>query len=423
MYSYIFFGYLSKKVMKKIYLLLLLCGAFSLNAQNSSCDGVRYKNDVFAGFTKKTVQYATTTDYFGMPMTLSMDVYEPQGDTASARPVVVLAHGGAFVFGDRTQMDPFCQILARQGYVAVTIQYRLYPFFILGLPDSIKIMDAAFKAMGDFKAAVRFIREDHSGTNLLRSDTAHIFGGGVSAGSIAALHAAYMGADDNIPAFLQTLVNNNGGFEGASGSANNKGFSSAFDAVLNMSGGLYRANWLDANDIPLVSYHGTADDVVFYNTGLAAGLAYLEGSGLIDPQAQLVNVFSKLITVPGGGHENIYNEPQYAVLLDSALQTGTTMMENLTCALVSTDQIDKQQGLEWFISPNPANGVAQMVFQEPFSGDLSVYDQSGRVVLQKTLQLQSTEQILCADLPNGLYWVQTTNSSGKKAAQKMVVVH
>jgi len=78
---------------------------------------------------------------------------------------------------------------------------------------------------------------------------------------------------------------------------------------------------------------------------------------------------------------------------------------------------------EWFVTPNPANSVAQMVFQEPFSGDLSVYEQSGRVVIQKTLQLQSTEQIPCADLPNGLYWIQTTNSKGKKATQKMVVMH
>ncbi|MFZ4635535.1 MAG: carboxylesterase family protein [Saprospiraceae bacterium] len=409
--------------MKKIYLLFLLCGVFSMNAQNPACDGVRYKTEVFAGFTKKTVQYATTTDYFGMPMTLSMDVYEPQGDTASARPVVVLAHGGAFVFGDRTQMDPFCQILARQGYVAVTIQYRLYPFFILGLPDSIKIMDAAFKAMGDFKAAVRFVREDRSGANLLRSDTAHIFGGGVSAGSIAALHAGYMGSDDNIPAFLQTIINNNGGFEGASGSANNKGFSSAFDAMLNMSGGLYRAKWLDANDIPLVSYHGTADDVVFYNTGLAAGIAYLEGSGLIDPQAQLVNVFSRLITVPGGGHENIYNDPLYASILDSALQTGIAMMESLTCAMVSTDQPEVLPLREWFVSPNPASSVAQLVFEEPFSGDLSVHDQFGHLVIQKTLRHQSTEQIPCADLPNGTYWVSTSNSKGNKSVQKIVVLH
>lgn len=188
-----------------------------------------------------------------------MDVYEPMGDNLSARPVVILAHGGSFILGDKTMMQRWCECVAKKkGYVAVSIQYRLFPFLVLGIPDSTKIFDTAIKATGDMKAAVRYFREDAATANLFRADAANIFIGGYSAGAVTALHAGFLDENDQIPNFLQTLVTNNGGLEGISGTPTNKTYPSHSKAVVNMSGGLYRSFWVDSTESPLVSIHGTA---------------------------------------------------------------------------------------------------------------------------------------------------------------------
>ena len=69
---------------------------------------------------------------------LMMDVYRPAGTgTDKARPCVILAFGGAFHRGSRqddrfesdgqsnTPVAEYCRILAAQGYVACSIDYRL----------------------------------------------------------------------------------------------------------------------------------------------------------------------------------------------------------------------------------------------------------------------------------------------------------
>jgi acetyl esterase/lipase len=56
----------------------------------------------------------------------SMDVYLPSGNGAH-RPAVLLVHGGAWTFGTKDAEKGDAQRLAASGYVAATINYRLYP--------------------------------------------------------------------------------------------------------------------------------------------------------------------------------------------------------------------------------------------------------------------------------------------------------
>lgn len=61
-------------------------------------------------------------------------------------PAVVCIHGGGWFQGHRQDMDPMIELLARRGYAAVTVSYRLAP-------------DAQFPAqIEDCKAAVRWLR-------------------------------------------------------------------------------------------------------------------------------------------------------------------------------------------------------------------------------------------------------------------------
>jgi acetyl esterase/lipase len=55
-----------------------------------------------------------------------LDLYLPD-DHATARPLVMLIHGGAWVAGSKSNMQGMAERLARSGYAAASIDYRLLP--------------------------------------------------------------------------------------------------------------------------------------------------------------------------------------------------------------------------------------------------------------------------------------------------------
>jgi para-nitrobenzyl esterase len=418
---------MKKLALPILFLLPMLALSLVIQAQNLGCDGARYLDDQFATVKKTTVQYATATNQVGAQVNLSMDVYEPEGDNLGARPVVVLAHGGSFIFGDKNDMRDYCTLLAKKGYVAATIQYRLYPFFILGLPDSVKIFDQAVRAVGDMKAAVRYFREDAATANLYRADAENIFIGGYSAGAVAALHAGFLDSADVLPTFIQTAINANGGLEGNSGSASNQTFSSTIKAVVNMSGGIYRSEWVDNTDIALASVHGTADATVPYLYGLAAGIAYLEGSGLIHPTAQSNQLLNSLQTVPNGGHVDIYSAQQAAFVphIDSFWISATTILEYLTC-LEGSSSVDIYTSVEnWSLFPNPSTDGTFRI-QLPTDVQqiaVTITDLSGKVVFQSD-NVQNQHTVRLNGVPAGIYAVQVQdvkNSTRRFATQQLVL--
>ena len=89
---------------------------------------------------EKDVVYGTVAD-----TKLLLDAYTPQGFTGK-RPAVVLIHGGAWAFGDKSFYGPMCEALARKGFAAFTIDYRLMPKFRYPAP------------LDDSQRAVRWIR-------------------------------------------------------------------------------------------------------------------------------------------------------------------------------------------------------------------------------------------------------------------------
>lgn len=408
--------------MRKIYLLLpVLFVIVSLNAQKPGCDGSRYLDNNFATVKKSTVVYAPTIGHLGQNINLQMDVYEPDGDTLAARPVVILAHGGSFILGDKSNMQRWCELLAKKGYVAASIQYRLYPFLILGLPDSLDIFDTAVKATGDMKAAVRYFREDAATANLFRADSENIFIGGYSAGAVTALHTAYLGEDDEVPAFLQTMINANGGLEGISGTATNKTYDATSGAVINMSGGMYRSHWVDGTEPPLVSVHGTADATVPYTFGLAANIAFLEGSSLVHAQANAVGLWNNLLTVPGAGHTNLYDQPAWQPYMDTFWVNTTTLLESIVCA-TSSNSTEPVSAEPWAIFPNPSSGAALNIqFPESAtSTTLLVFDLAGRIVFQQH-NVSNQQPIRLNQLPKGTYLAQMVQQ-GKRFEPKVLVV-
>ena len=112
------------------------------------------------GETLTDVSYCTADN-----SSQKMDVYFP--DSGGPWPVVVYVHGGSWMRGDKTEALMFAGSMTSQGYLVVSINYRLYP-------------PARFPAMiQDVKCAVRSLRAHAAEYNL---DPNRVGALGVSAG-------------------------------------------------------------------------------------------------------------------------------------------------------------------------------------------------------------------------------------------------
>lgn len=251
------------------------------------------------------VQYGQSTTQGKVKQKLVMDVYSASDDSSSSKPIVILAHGGYFTMGDKSSFAEECAGLAKKGFVAVSMNYRLID--IEG--DSVMTSKiAAIDAIHDMKACVRYFYKDAQLTNTYKVDTSKVFIGGYSAGAITALHYAYANTKEDVEDMggkeLLQYVFMKGGLDGQSG---NPGYSSRVHGVINIAGSLHSASLINVNEPPLVSVHGTADLTVPFESGLTGEtLVQTEGSGLIHAHADKIGVKNKLIQLDGLDHSAFY---------------------------------------------------------------------------------------------------------------------
>ena len=272
--------------------------ALSLNAQSPCTDG-RYANDVFNDFVKTSnITFGQNATWTGGQYTLKLDFYEPEGDTETERPLLIWVHGGSFIGGSKTDPDmvAFSERFTKKGYACASIDYRIGFFPI----DSANAVKAVVRATQDLKAAIRFFYKDKQTANTYKIDTNKIFIGGSSAGAITALHVAYLDDACEIEDYLsQSTIASMGGIEGTSG---NPGYSSTIQGVINGCGALARYSWMEADDVPLCSFHGTADGVVTYNRGIVnpgVPLMYLDGSRMLHERACAIGLEEYFYTYQG----------------------------------------------------------------------------------------------------------------------------
>lgn len=118
------------------------------------------------------------------PLELKMDIYTPDADPSSRRPLLLMMHGGSFLFGNREEAGQaaWCRHFASLGYVAASIDYRL-GFW----PSRHGLLQAEADALDDADSALAYLlgRED------LRIDPGKVFVAGTSAGAILAMGLAY----------------------------------------------------------------------------------------------------------------------------------------------------------------------------------------------------------------------------------------
>ena len=143
---------------------------------------------------------------------MHLDLFQPKAK--GPFPAVILVHGGAWITGNHAMENPFAMELARLGYVAATVEYRLsneakYP-----------------AAIHDLKASVRWLRANASRFNI---DPDRIAAVGASAGGHL---VALLGA-----------TNGMANFEGEGGNAK---VSSTVESVVDIDG---TATFIDPGNI------------------------------------------------------------------------------------------------------------------------------------------------------------------------------
>lgn len=307
--------------MNKLFsLLVIMSFVVSVSAQDKiSCAPDRYEKDVFSVFNKNTVEYANTKNWKGENVNLLTDIYEPKDDSAPIRPLVIIAHGGSFISGNKEQLAPFATRFVKNGYVVASINYRLIPLEKVREPNA--VLRGMVKAINDMKAAIRFFRQSAVNGNPYKIDPNNIFIGGVSAGAITALHVGILDKGDKISDTLTKIIAEEGGFNGDTGSAENHKYSANVNGIFNLSGAVLDENWIDKTDAPVFSYHGMADDVVSIGYRKIGELG-LFGSESIKQQADKVGLDNILVKIPGGGHVDVYSLKYGVFFLDYQKQVN-----------------------------------------------------------------------------------------------------
>ena len=282
----------------------------------------RYTTTLFPASTiTQNVVYGTapSVDGFGTvessttPQNLLMDVYKPQGDTFTNRPVIIFAHPGGFFTGSRNvdDMMAFCDYFARKGYVTATIDYRLG----FSITDNVAMhsIRAVYRGLQDGRAAIRYFRANSATYGI---DPNKVYFVGSSAGAFIALHSIYLDQISEKPAEaginpytnitppFSHIAPDLGGFDiGA-----DLGFNGKPDAVISMWGAIQSTNLITpSNNTPVFLIHGEADSTVSFNTGSPFGYSSLpqaDGSNPINTKLNALNFTNKeTYFVPGVGHE------------------------------------------------------------------------------------------------------------------------
>lgn len=403
--------------MKKTLLLAALAFGFMQTASHAQngCGNGRYQQTIF-----DEVTITSDVVYGQVPngAQLLLDVYEPAGDQLAQRPLIVLAHGGSFISGNKTSDNAItqsCAAFAKMGYVCASINYTLG--FDQFPPQQESAVRTVYRAARQMKTAVRFFRKDAATSNLFRVNPDLIFIGGNSAGAITALHAAYLDTYEELPSGIDTSALGQGGIEGYQ--FGNEGYSNQVSGVINMAGAIGQTAWMANNTlIPLVSAHGTLDQTVPYGSDTIRFLGVfpvmtVEGSGSIHQFTAANGMNAALLDFPGEDHcpWNTDNTKMTQVI-----NFNRDFLYNIVCVLADIDEHNASQALTLF--PNPATDVVN-VHVSDYTGPVTfrLTDLTGKTVVHGRQAAENGQISLEVNhLNSGMYSleIQTGIQTGSK---------
>ncbi|MDP5170387.1 MAG: alpha/beta hydrolase fold domain-containing protein [Bacteroidia bacterium] len=406
--------------MKQLILLILAAIAAPVILAQNPCGQGRYLIEAFEVDTTMNIVYgeniqATITNPTAR-QTLFFDLYEPAGDTLAARPLIIMAFGGAFVGGTRQDADitTVCARLAKLGYVTASIDYRTTLSLIFDRSERNYYL-AILKAIHDMRAAVRFFRADADSANLYRIDPNQIYVGGISAGGVTGIHVAFMDEPTDFPNAILQDTAGIGGIEGLSG---NPGFSSEVAGVISLCGAIGDTTWMNDNlTTPLIMSHGTNDQVVPFGstTALFGENITAHGSQSIQAQADRLGIDSKLLVYQGADHVPFSSGPNAEVFMDNTINFIRDQLALLVCQQSSTAIAPDLNKFKVEVSPLPATTqVTIRISEELAQGyySLQLISARGELIASTPLSPSGEWTIQRESLPAGIYFYRIVGSQG-----------
>jgi acetyl esterase/lipase len=225
---------------------------------------------------------------------LLLDVYRPP-TRATPRPAVVLVHGGGMWTGSRADMADPARQLARAGYVAFAIDYRLV--------DAATARHRWPAQLDDVQLAVRWLR---AGADRYGVDPERVGAYGWSAGGQL---AALLGARDTRDLALANADQSSrvGCVIDLAGDVDLTAYTvpPALDEVVALLGGtpaevperfrdVSPLSWIDTRTVPFLIIHGLEDDVV-----------PIEQSRRLVAALRAAGVEVEYTELPGAGHGDL----------------------------------------------------------------------------------------------------------------------
>ncbi len=303
---------------------ILLLGALALVMNLSSiAQDQRYLDEIFDDVVVTEDQMyglnstVLTVPDFGtaLDLPLFLDVYEPEGDTETARPLIIYFHTGNFLphpqnsspSGTRkdSTVVAICTRLAKMGYVVASAEYRLgwNPISEVQEVRVNTLINAAYRGVQDSRNAVRFFKKTVAeDDNPYGIDDSRIVLWGQGTGGYITLASATLDeyaevllpkftGSNSLPMVLEPVNGNifgtsygivppgTPGFPATGDTLcipNFPGYDSDFQMAVNMGGALGDSSWIDPGVVPIVSFHAPTDLFAPYaeatlNVGLPGG--------------------------------------------------------------------------------------------------------------------------------------------------------
>lgn len=324
-------------------LLLFLVSFFAIAQSQSNCKSERYLTEVFSGYNLAGGVYYGKDDPYGIltNQDLYLDVYMPAGDTLTNRPVIVHQYGGGYLIGWRSEpnIPTFAEMYTKRGFVFVSIDYRL-GFNPL---EGASAERAVYRGILDLRASLRFLMDNAATYGI---DTNNIFLTGTSAGSISALGQTFM-TDSDRPAstFGTFLEPSNLGCTNCTGNNNYGNKEVKIHGIINNWGAILDTSLIDIIDdpsenVPVVSFHGTADNAVMYVEGPPFSVPYfpsMQGTFLIHKRLDNIGIKNKLHPLVGFGHEPQLLNPN---VTDTIVKYATSFLYEVMQGEISPIQGD-----------------------------------------------------------------------------------
>ncbi len=399
---------------------------------------------------------------FEVPENIRLRVYSPTDlPPGEKRLLVVLIHGGYFIWGSYLDFDALARYFAEKGFVAATVGYRLCHrgdcevARLFDNPCNVSwnnsFLASAYVAAVDVKDGIRWLQERAADYHI---DADKVVVAGHSAGAFTALNVVFTDQDE-----IQQLVSS----AGVSGKYLGEplGEVDGIRACIAMAGASLQTDWIDPEEIQdekiaVGIVHGTSDGVVHYGESKAIPCcqtygAMVYGGCEVAQRVKELNGNYYLLTGEGYGHD-IGEAPWFDTLLvqlpafivktvicgDDVQKHGLVkrpaalpLCPNNTPALPASLTCDVAPVTPGILTPvyeapgEPAdNGLALEVYPNPVQSPLTLrstapagdgtwlvtlFGPDGRQLERREVALRGTATLALPDLPSGIYLLRLQN--------------